>query len=509
MPVSPKFDRTEDLKKCSENTNRSQYTILSTLSRMIQLRVRDIIKGLSSDQRKDLKKLLPKSSLMPPELPTAKYPAALLSIFPKDECYSLLGCVAEELLRVKPVNLTSLSVSIRTWFPTYTGEMEKKLEKSPTTEPFLVNIRATQDLMVAKIKGDLAYDTVVSYEQVQGHPDAQTQTQIFEIKLTGQLEKNWLDFLFQVYAYAALHPAATDIYLVLPLQQAVWHADVTKWDNKTKYRDFFNTVSVERQLAASAPSPGQLLKDSHGIGHHLEKGKLVETIRELKESVVPIQIFLGPPISTRLAISDEKVEAAADAMKEVKGCNAYVHAAYIINLAMEPGSKDDYGVSLLIKTLGYATRIGFKGVVVHVGKSVKRAKPEAIENMRANLVKALPYATKTCPILLETPAGQGTELLTEYDEFLDFVESFADERIRVCIDTCHIYATGYCPYEYLKGALTDYLPLVRLVHFNDSHGACNSCVDRHAFIGTGEIGLEVMTKVADLCKEHGIDMVVE
>jgi deoxyribonuclease-4 len=497
---------------------------------MIQLRVRELIKGLSADQRKDLKKLLPKSSLSPPELPTAPYPAALLSIFPKDECYSLLGCVAEELLRVKPIDLTSLSVSIRIWFSAYTGEMEKKLEKSETTERFLKNIRATQDLMAAKVKGDLAYDTVVSHEQVQGHPDAETQTQIFEVKLTGQLEKNWLDFLFQVYAYAALKPSATDIYLVLPLQQAVWHADVTTWSHRIKYRDFLNNLSVERQIAESTPSPGQLLKDSHHIGHHLEKGKLVETIRGLKESVAPIQIFLGPPISTRLAISDEKVEEAAAAMLEVKGCNAYVHAAYIINLAMEPGSKDeasksslnslkpgstkqalstDYGVSLLVKTLGYATRIGFKGVVVHVGKSVKRTVTEAIENMRANLLKAIPHATKTCPILLETPAGQGTELLTDYDDFLEFVESFADERLRVCIDTCHVYATGYCPYEYLKGATTDYLPLVRLVHFNDSHGVCNSCVDRHAFIGTGEIGLEVMTKVADLCKAHRIDMVVE
>ena len=147
---------------------------------MQQLRVRDIIKGLDTDQRKDLKKLLPKSSLTPPELPTAKYPAALLSIFPKDECYSLLGCVAEELLKVTPVNLTSLSVAIRYWFSAYTAEMETKLADSKTTEPFLVNIRATQELMSAKVKGKLSYDTVVAYEQVQGHPDAETPTQIFD-----------------------------------------------------------------------------------------------------------------------------------------------------------------------------------------------------------------------------------------------------------------------------------------------------------------------------------------
>jgi deoxyribonuclease-4 len=176
---------------------------------------------------------------------------------------------------------------------------------------------------------------------------------------------------------------------------------------------------------------------------------------------------------------------------------------------MEPGSMDDYGVTLLVKNLDYAKRIGLRGVVVHVGKSVARAPKDALENMRVNLVKAMESATKSCPILLETPAGQGTELLTDYDEFLDFVESFKDERLRVCVDTCHVYATGYCPYEYLKGVVADHLPLLKLVHFNDSHGLCDSCVDRHAFIGTGHIGIDIMTKIATLCVEKGIDMVIE
>jgi hypothetical protein len=82
---------------------------------MNQLRVRELIKGLTLDQRKDLKKLLPKSSLPPPEISTNPYPAALLSIFPKDECYSLLGCVAEELLRIRPINLEALFTATKVW----------------------------------------------------------------------------------------------------------------------------------------------------------------------------------------------------------------------------------------------------------------------------------------------------------------------------------------------------------------------------------------------------------
>jgi apurinic endonuclease APN1 len=475
---------------------------------MIQLRVRELLKAMDGEARKDLKKLLPKHPV--PVLATARYPSALLSVFPKEENYSLLGCVAEELLRIRPINLEALFTATKVWYPALTEADRGKLTKSKTTEPFLETLRATQRRLDAVVKGPLVYDTVLSYKQVQGHPDAQTATQIFEVKLTGQHDKNWVDFLFQVYAYAALEPTATDLYLVLPLQETVWHANVAAWADRAKYRDALQTLSVTLQSpkAAKSPIPGLLLKATHGIGSHIEKGKLVETLRGLKDNRVPVQLFLGSTLSSKLTIKDEDIALCAAAVAPL-ACRVYVHSPYIINLAMEPGSMDDYGVTLLIKNLDYAKRIGLRGVVVHVGKSVARAPKDALENMRVNLVKAMESATKSCPILLETPAGQGTELLTDYDEFLDFVESFKDERLRVCVDTCHVYATGYCPYEYLKGVVADHLPLLKLVHFNDSHGACDSCVDRHAFIGTGHIGIDIMTKIATLCVEKGIDMVIE
>jgi deoxyribonuclease-4 len=476
---------------------------------MQQLRVRELLKAMDGEARKDLKKLLPKG-LKTPDYPSGRYPAALLALLPKEESYSLLGHIAEELLRLKPIDLNTLFVAIKVWFPALTKEHEEKLRKSSTTEPFLESLKKTQAHVDAMAKGKLSYDTVVSYKQVQGHPDGQTPTQIFEVKLTGQLDKNWQDFLFQVFAYAALEPGATDVYLVLPLQETVWHSDVTKWTDRVAYRDFFQTLSVKLQdpKDSKSPIPGLLLKVTYNIGQHIEKGKLPATLGLLKGSTAPVQLFLGSTLSSKIVIKDEDIALCSAAASKLTN-NVYVHSPYIINLSMEPGSMDDYGPTLLIKNLDYARRIGLKGVVVHVGKAVKRPVPEALANMRANLLKCMEAATPSCPILLETPAGQGTELLTDYDEFLDFVESFKDERLRACIDTCHVYATGYCPYEYVKGCLEDHRPLLKLVHFNDSHGLCSSCIDRHAFIGTGHIGLETMTKIAVLCKEKGIDMVVE
>jgi deoxyribonuclease-4 len=183
----------------------------------------------------------------------------------------------------------------------------------------------------------------------------------------------------------------------------------------------------------------------------------------------------------------------------------YVHSQYIINLCQE-GS---YHTKLLEKNLFYASNAGFKGVVVHVGKSTIQEKETAISIMRTNLEQALSAATPECPILLETPAGQGTETLTDMIEFIDFVASFQDNRIRICVDTCHVFASGTNPYKYISTVQERDPTLLKLVHFNDSCTPCGSCVDRHAFVGTGYIGMEDMYKVGTFCDTLHIPMVVE
>jgi deoxyribonuclease-4 len=110
---------------------------------------------------------------------------------------------------------------------------------------------------------------------------------------------------------------------------------------------------------------------------------------------------------------------------------------------------------------------------------------------------------------LETPAGQGTEMLTVYDDFVRFVQSFASPRLRICVDTCHVFATGQNPLDYIQKIHDTDASLLQLVHFNDSAEACGSCLDRHAFVGTGKIGITTMTTIAEYCSERHIPMVVE
>ena len=249
---------------------------------------------------------------------------------------------------------------------------------------------------------------------------------------------------------------------------------------------------------------GDEIQDDFGIGNHVaRRGSIANTVRTLPVDR-PYQIFLGNPRGLHASkISDSDIQAAA---AEVGERRIYVHAAYTINLCrLEPPE-------LLVRTLEQAVAIGARGVVVHVGKSLGQPAADALTTMRANILIAVAAATADCPLLLETPAGQGTETLTDADEFFSFARGIAADCsapgvFGICVDTCHVFAAGHDPLDYTRRAIAS--GLLRLVHFNDSAAICGACVDRHAFIGTGHIGAAGLREVAAACQAARIDMVVE
>lgn len=241
----------------------------------------------------------------------------------------------------------------------------------------------------------------------------------------------------------------------------------------------------------------------YNVGCHISKqSTLLETLKSFPNTN-PYQIFLNGPQNSRISVKDDDVRKSAEYVQE-KGLNVFIHAPYILNLANE-FKKGEWQYTLFQKYLETGVNMNAKGVVIHVAKHTKQTYTSAIEAMRKNLTEFLQYASVDSPILLETPAGQGTETLKDMKEFYEFVESFQDERIRICLDTCHVFACGHDPLEYLNVTL----PLLKLVHYNDSQDCCGSCLDRHAYIGTGKIGIYKMTEIAHFCKTHSIPMVVE
>ena len=112
---------------------------------------------------------------------------------------------------------------------------------------------------------------------------------------------------------------------------------------------------------------------------------------------------------------------------------------------------------------------------------------------------------------IPAPAGQGTETLTTVPELLDFVNSFRNKKLGVCVDTCHVFASGILPSEALNICCSkpEWKSCVKLVHFNDSAKDKGCCVDRHAPIGDGKIPLKDLEKCAECCVQCDIPMLNE
>jgi Endonuclease IV len=247
------------------------------------------------------------------------------------------------------------------------------------------------------------------------------------------------------------------------------------------------------------------------IGSHVsKKPSLSKTfIGWISAPHLPIQIMFGR--SSKIFISEEEVSKSLEIVNKYK-LKVFVHTPYILNLCSERAKiKDDYIIKCIQAHLSYCKRFGAKGVVVHVGKSCKLKEKDALENMRKNIEACLESSSEECPLLLETPAGQGTETLTTVSELLDFVESFHSKKLGVCVDTCHVFASGILPSEALNICCSkpEWKSCVKLVHFNDSAKDQGCCVDRHAPIGTGKIPLNDLLKCAECCEHNGIPMLNE
>lgn len=197
---------------------------------------------------------------------------------------------------------------------------------------------------------------------------------------------------------------------------------------------------------------------------------------------------------------------------EANNLRVFIHSIFLINTGRSEKEFGEKALGCLRWELELGAKIGFKGVVVHCGKSLKLESEVAWNNMLANMKAMLPFISPECPLLLETSAGQGSEMCWRYEDFRDFYAAFTPEervKIKICIDTCHVFAAGHDPLTFIENWDKDFPKSLVLVHFNDSKECCGDKKDRHERPGHGHIGLEKMTAIAKWCFETDTPMVME
>ena len=245
--------------------------------------------------------------------------------------------------------------------------------------------------------------------------------------------------------------------------------------------------------------------DTYLIGSHISKGKnIVTTLNDYvnKYPNLPCQMFLTNPRTGRRDAKTANQIAGAKEIIYQSGLRYFTHAPYVINLCAN--QCDDDGIywqqRILNEDIDFTVAMGGKGVVVHTGCRKHISEDDALIIMEYMVRTALAHATEECPLLLESPCGEGSEVCYDIQDLGNFFLRFTVEeqkKLGLCVDTAHIHAANYDCMDYLQQWEQCFSIPIRLVHFNDSSVLKGSHVDRHASPGSGYIGFEMMNAVAE------------
>jgi len=203
---------------------------------------------------------------------------------------------------------------------------------------------------------------------------------------------------------------------------------------------------------------------------------------------------------TSKAIAQREAERYRAELVRVGVGPVLAHDSYLINLAGEDPEKLARSVAAFGDELARAQLLGIPYLVAHPGSHLGAGVAAGLERFAANLDRCLEDAgpENEVVVLLETTAGQGSNLGFEFGQLRDIISlSKRDDRLGVCVDTCHVFAAGYDlrdrdGYEAMVAEMEATLGLdrIRAWHLNDSKRELGSRVDRHADIGAGHLGSE-------------------
>jgi deoxyribonuclease IV len=233
------------------------------------------------------------------------------------------------------------------------------------------------------------------------------------------------------------------------------------------------------------------------VGAHVSPGQPLKTAEKLGADCV--QVFLSDPQGWK------KPPPRGDA-EELRASPTplYVHAPYLINVC-SPRNNVRYGSrKILQQTCDAAAEVGAAAVIVHAG----HAEDDVAEGV-GRWVRTLEMLSSEVPLLVENTAGGENAVGRRFDDLARLWDGIAGTEtafeLGFCFDTCHAHAAG----EELSDAVERVLAIVGridLLHANDSRDPPGTGADRHANLGMGQIGPEVLR---EMIRAAGPPVVVE
>lgn len=367
---------------------------------------------------------------------------------------------------------------------------------------------------------------VLEHGLLQGHPDVVTEFGVYDVKTTSSFRTMARESILQVLFYYMLGKLEGRTWtlagIILPMQGITVCFKLSKWNWRPLW-DHIHRV-IEHELTPRLTTSLTVRNPYYHVGSHVNHIDGQPMIKALKQTQYrSCQMFLYG--NTAMEAKDgakAKLQRDIPAIAQLlidRNINYFTHAPYSLN----PARKDlnDVVKRSLRHELQVTAAIGGRGVVIHTGKAKQNTRAnkkitlstsEALNIMEHTFRKCLTEATVESPLLLETPCGGGSELCSTPEDMAAFFSRFtASEKAKLglCLDTCHVFVSGYWPMEYINmyTALCD-IP-IRLIHFNDSETHIGSCRDLHHPVGYGKIGPGELSQVLDWAAAHNVPLVRE
>lgn len=247
------------------------------------------------------------------------------------------------------------------------------------------------------------------------------------------------------------------------------------------------------------------------IGAHLSasKGFLNMAKQAVSINANTFQFFTRNPRGFKAKeIDQEDISAFLEYIKDKNFAPIVAHAPYTLNPCSADAHIRELANMIMTDDMKRMELIPGNYYNFHPGSHVKQGVAVGTAYI-TELLNNILLPTQTTTVLLETMAGKGSEIGRNFQEIKDIIDGVTlKDKVGVCLDTCHVFDGGYDIVNDLDGVLKQFdsiigLDKLKAIHLNDSKNILNSHKDRHETIGSGNIGLEAITRVINhpsLCR---------
>ncbi len=230
-----------------------------------------------------------------------------------------------------------------------------------------------------------------------------------------------------------------------------------------------------------------------------------------------LQIFVSSPRGWhKTEISDEEVEKFRSGIAQHDLTPVYIHALYLANIATGQDELREKSIDALAHALRTADRIGAAGVIYHTGSKKDGDLAEALDNATSAMREILKRAPGQSQLIIEGASGQQGALGSPFAEVGQMLHGAGSPRVKVCLDTCHMFQAGYDvrTREAIDHTLAEFdrevgLEHLVVMHANDAKKPIGSGLDRHDNIGQGEIGADGFKALLHHPKLHDYAWILE